>query len=147
MFRRDFLFGLAALSLIPASGCALLQRESELDAQFNELDSLFNEIPNPQRSTVQAIAADLRTKSSQLMNVHREFLVKFNTQSVDRRVKPDALRKTTVLYNEQRIAVRNQLLYLQDDLYRALPESTRASASDILNQKNHQLMSQQWRES
>lgn len=146
MYRRNFLLGLAALSLIPTSGCALLQRESELEALFNELESLLEELPAPDRSAAQAIAADLKKKSSQLVEVHRDFLVGFNNQSVDRLATPDSLRKTCASYNEQRISLRNQMLFLQDDLYRALPEPVWIDVRDTLNRTSDGL-SGHWRAS
>ena len=146
MFRRNFLLGLAALSLTPASGCALLQRESEVDALFNELALLLGDMPDPDRSAAQAIAAKLQEKTSQLVEVHRDFLVRFNNHSVDRQATPDSLMKISASYNEQRISLRNQMLFLQDDLYRALPEPTWTEVRDTLNRTSDGL-SNHWRAS
>ena len=133
MNRRDLLTGLAALALVPLSGCALLRSEGELDTLIRELESLIAILPAADRRDAQAIAEDIEETAAQLLRLHREFLATFNDSAADRSIAADALRQITVAYSEERVALRNRLLYLQDDLHRALPETTWAEASRILN--------------
>ena len=142
MNRRELLAGLAALALIPLSGCALLPSEDELDTLIRELESLIAILPAEDRREAQAVASNIEETAEQLLRLHRDFLGRFNDSAADRSVAADILRQMTVTYSEERIALRNRLLYLQDDLHRALPETMWAEASRILNEKSPALTPQ-----
>ena len=134
MNRRDFL--VCIVSVAALSGCGLLpSRASEIDRLFDELDALVANLPVQQRENLESLADSLHKKSSQLLADHQDFLENFNDSASDRTVSGEELEDLYEAYESQRVAQRNDILRLQDDLHAAVPAEAWTDIRDVLNRK------------
>lgn len=133
--RREFLIGLGAAALMIAWGCATFRRGSELDAAFADLDALLNRASGADADQLASVAKRIRADSRRLVDAHETFLKTFNDKASTRSVTEEDLQELVADYAVHRQSLRNDLLYLQDELHAALPPDAWPDVLEVLNRK------------
>lgn len=136
LYRREFLIGLGAISLMLATGCATFRSGSELDASFADLDALLNQAPGVDNDQIATIAKRIRDRSQKLVDTHETFVKTFNDMASNRSVTDKEIQKLGDDYNVDRQIRRNDILHLQDELHAALPPDVWADVLKVLNRKS-----------
>ncbi len=134
--RREFLIRLSAVSLLIASGCATFRRRSELEEAFAELETLLNQASDAYADQLASIVKHIQTRSQTLVKNHQTFVEDFNRMASKRSVTAEELQKMVDNYDHTRKKLRNDLLYLQDELHAALPPRIWPEVVEVLNCKS-----------
>lgn len=134
--RRELLIGAAATACLVASGCATFRRGSDLDVALADLDSLLSQIDGEDDRTLVAIAEKISAESHALLETHREFAADFNRKAADRTVPDASLVKMVNDYEADRLAGRDTLLQIQDELHAAVPADAWPDVLEVLNRKS-----------
>ena len=129
------MIGIASAVLLVASGCAVFGRESELDKALAELESMLSGFDADNSDELAAIAAKISEQSRSLLDAQEEFASEFNRQAVDRDVSEEMLTRLVRDYEEDRVALRNQLLHSQDELHAAVPADAWPDVLEVLNKQ------------
>lgn len=125
---------LAVAALLLVAGCATFRRESGFDAALRDLNDALDEIgPEEKRARVASIARHIETQARELVAEHRDFIDRFD-QLLRERVVPEAqLEEAVDAHSDRRIALRNDLLQLQQELRDALSPEEWDQVVEILN--------------
>ena len=117
------------------AGCRSTSQVSELDRAAQDLQALLDdngEIAG--RDDLAAIASRIRLKLGELVDLHQGFTDEFDRGLVDYATSQDQLKQIAVTYGRRRRSLRNDLLFLQDELRQAVNEEEWRSIVEILNQ-------------
>ena len=137
--RRDALrVSLASAALLVVAGCQAGGRSiAQLESASKELRKTIEGMSenDVERVRLASIARRLEARSRELLVDYREFQDDFDTLSINRDVSSSELSRMTDEYQARRIAGRNDLLRLQDDLRAELTADEWDEVVDVLNRK------------
>ena len=137
--RRDALrVSLASAALLVVAGCqAGGSSTAQLESAVKELRKTIEGMSenDVERVRLASITRRLEARSRELLVDYREFQADFDTLSINRDVSSSELSRMTDEYQARRIAGRNDLLRLQDDLRAELTADEWDEVVDILNRK------------
>ncbi len=136
--RRDALrVSLASAALLVVAGCQAGGRSKQLESASEELRRTIKGMSenDVERVRLASIARRLEARSRELLVDYREFQADFDTLSINRDVSSSELSRMTDEYQARRIAGRNDLLRLQDDLRAELTADEWDEVVDVLNRK------------
>ena len=136
--RRDALRLTLAASLVVITGCQTTGRSSsELDSANEHLRRTLDGIAvtEEQQARLASVARHIERKARELLNEHREFLAAFDTMLIDPDVTPAELRREGLEFQTRRVALRNDLLHLQDELRVELTAAEWDGVVEALNRK------------
>lgn len=142
MTRRELMIYIAASALLVASGCATFQRDSEVDAALDELESLLSQIDDADEEELIAAADRIGQKVRALLDKHERFGEEFNTRARDRSVSDESLQELVSDYEAGRVVLRNELLRADQELFAALPVDAKDDVVELLNRKSRMLAPQ-----
>jgi hypothetical protein len=140
--RREALrIGLATASLLVVSAChsfvPFSGRRSDFDSASADLREKLDEVAtnDVERARLASIARRLEAKARELITDHQEFQTNFDTLSIEREVSSTDLQRLGQEFQSRRIALRNDLLRLQDQLRGELTEEEWDQVVTALNRK------------
>ena len=134
--RRELVAGVAAAACFVASGCATFRLGSDLDVALADLDMLLKQMDRDDERKLADIFEKISMESRALLKTHREFGEVFNNKAADRTVSDASLVRLVNGYEADRIARRNTLLQIQDDLHAAVPGDAWPDVLEVLNRKS-----------
>jgi hypothetical protein len=140
--RREALrIGLATASLLFVSACqsftAFPRRRSDFDSASADLNEKLDEVATDEveRARLASIARRLEAKARELITDYEEFQANLDALSIERQISSADLRRLGQEFEVRRIALRNDLLWLQDELRAELTEAEWDRVVTALNRK------------
>lgn len=133
--ERRRVLRLAAASVLVVGGCANLNRTSDLDASLQDLDTLLAQsAPEGAQDDVNAIARRIESRARDLATEHREFVNGFDRMLAKHSATEAQLDQLIEIHQRRRTWLRNDLLYLQEELRAALSPQDWAQVAKVLNE-------------
>jgi hypothetical protein len=136
---RRQLLKLAAASLLVITGCTNVRQESYLDEALNELNKLLDGMDDNEQQRVTCIVQRIRARARELADEHRIFTESFDSLLVTYDTTEAQLQQLVGDYNRRRMAKRNDLLQLQDELHAAMTPGDWAEVARVLNRAGKSL--------
>ena len=135
LVNRRRLLEVAVASLLVVSGCATLRQTTELDSSINNLATALAGIPDDgNQVTLQSIARRIEIRARNLAAEHQEFVGSFDRLLSEYETTEAQLHQMIDKYAERRKWLRDDLLYLQDELHASLEPEDWARVVQVLNQ-------------
>ena len=126
-------FSLATLLVAVLGGCAIFNRQSDIDIALEELDAALEPLLADDER-VAALAEPLEQRVRSLAAAHRDFNLSFDELARNRDTEDGELLDLVTAYEGKRVAARRALLESQVALLEALPDEARGRVSAVLNQ-------------
>jgi len=136
--RRDALrITLAAAAMMVVAGCQTSPGSSELEAANKALRNTLEGMPasKERRARLVAIARRIETQSEAMLDDFRAFYDEFDKASIDRTVSGAELERMGREFQTRRVAQRNEMLELQDELRAELTDEEWQEVVETLNRK------------
>ena len=125
---------LAVASVLLVSGCSTMTSSSDLDAAMSDLDVALNQIGgNGEQEKLASIARRIEARAQDLAAKHRVFSDDFDRLLSEYDATEAQLEQLIETYATRRVALRNDLLQLQDELHAALTPDQWAEVVEVLN--------------
>jgi hypothetical protein len=133
--NRRRLLEVAVASLLVVSGCATLRQTTELDSSINSLATALSSIPDDGNQVMlQSIARRIEIRARNLAAEHQEFVDSFDRLLSEYETTEAQLHQMIDKYAKRRKWLRDDLLYLQDELHASLEPEDWARVVQVLNQ-------------
>ena len=136
--RRDALrISLAAASLLVIGGCRSTGSTKQLDKANKDLGKALDQVADNdvQQKELASIARRIHVKVREMIEDHREFRTDFDTLSAKRGVKSEELLRIGREFQKRRVAWRDAVLRLQDELRAAVTAEEWNEVVAVLNRK------------
>ena len=129
--------GVAAASLSLLSGCQVFGAPSELEAARSELVQALEALDrnDAQEVRLMTIARQISSNARVLVDEHDAFLADFDRLTRNRDVSEPDLQRFAELFSARRLAMRDGLLLLQDELRAELTDEEWTRVVAALNKK------------
>lgn len=133
--NRRRLLEVAVASLLVVSGCATLRQTTELDSSINGLAAALSSIPDDGNQVMlQSIARRIEIRARNLAAEHQEFVDSFDRLLSEYETTEAQLHQMIEQYAKRRKWLRDDLLYLQDELHASLEPEDWTKVVEMLNQ-------------
>ncbi len=118
LHRREVVIALTIGAIALAPGCSHLRQQSALDASLDDLRRVLADAGDDELAQ---LCDQIGETARDMLNIHEQFLHRFNHRAADLRVDDPALEDLVTNYHSSITSRRNSLLALQDSLYRKIP--------------------------
>ena len=133
--NRRRLLEVSVASLLVVSGCVSLRQTSELDTSINSLTTTLDTISDDENLVMlQSIARRIEIRARSLAAEHQEFVDSFDRLLSEYEATEAQLYKMIDKYAKRRKWLRDDLLYLQDELHASLEPEDWTRVVQMLNQ-------------
>ena len=146
--RRDALrMSLATASLLVVAGCQSSRSSADFDAASKDLRGMLDGMATGEldEARLASISRRLEVKARELIDDYQEFKSNLDTLTVNRDVSSDGLGEMASRYQARRIALRNDLYRLQDELRGELSAAEWEEVATALNRKAESIARQKSR--
>ncbi len=133
--NRRRLLEVAVASILVVSGCVSLRQTSELDTSITSLTTTLDTISDDGNQVMlQSIARRIEIRARSLAAEHQEFVDSFDRLLSEYEATEAQLHKVIDKYAKRRRWLRDDLLYLQDELHASLEPEDWTKVVEMLNQ-------------